>query len=243
MRLFHVKYGRHVDISDGFFVTISLQGLGKAIKDRMKAKFEKDFDERHDAWCDGKIKASERRILMAKWLGESWTEFFAEGGQAQVEKAFKRCGMLNAIDGSEDSEIHVQGIEDYTIGESSDEEESESDGSDGESETEGSDSDSESGGNDDESKNEGESESSDDSGNDSEGKSDSQSESTPSDGYESDGDSTSGSLEQESESEESEPEVQRRSKSHQNQRKPKARATKKKAAKAPKNNKKKRSRR
>ena len=32
-------------------------GLGKAIKDRMKAKFEKDFDERADEWVDGDISA------------------------------------------------------------------------------------------------------------------------------------------------------------------------------------------
>ena len=42
------------------------------------------------------------------------------------------------MDNSEDSEAHVQGIEDYTIGEYSDEEGSESNGSDDESATEGS---------------------------------------------------------------------------------------------------------
>ena len=40
-----------------------------------------------------------------------------------MTKAFKRCGMFNAIDGSEDNEIHVQDIENYDIGESSDEDE------------------------------------------------------------------------------------------------------------------------
>jgi len=96
----------------------------------MKAKFEADFDERHDDWCDDKIKAGERRILQAKWLKEAWDEFFADGGQEQVTKAFKRCGMLNAIDGSEDSEIHVQGIDNYDIGVSSVEEAGELDDSD-----------------------------------------------------------------------------------------------------------------
>jgi len=101
---------------------VLLQGLGKAIKDLMKAKYEADFDARHDDWVDGKIKAGERRVLMGKWLDEAWIEFFKNGGQAQVTKAFKRCGMYNAIDGSEDSEIRVQGIANYEIGDSSDEE-------------------------------------------------------------------------------------------------------------------------
>lgn len=108
----------------------------------MKEKYEADFDKRHNAWCDGKIDASERRVLMTKWLKEAWKEFFAAGGQEQVTKAFKRCGMLNAIDGSEDSEIHVQGIENYDIGESSDEESEEEDSSDEESESENENSDS-----------------------------------------------------------------------------------------------------
>ena len=106
----------------------------------MKAKFEQDFDERHDAWCDDEIKAPERRFLQAKWLKEAWDEFFAEGGQEQVTKAFNRCGMLNAVDGSEDHEIHVQGIDDYEIGESSDEED---EGSDSDSDESSSDDDEE----------------------------------------------------------------------------------------------------
>ena len=78
--------------------------------------------------------------MQAKWLKEAWDEFFAEGGQEQVTKAFKRCGMLNAVDGSEDHEIHVQGIDDYEIGESSDEED---EGSDSDSDESSSDDDEE----------------------------------------------------------------------------------------------------
>ena len=99
-------------------------GLGKAIKDRMKKKFLDDFqsDQYFDRWVDGDVSASELRVLLVRWLAESWKEFFASGGQEQVNKAFKRCGMLNAIDGSEDSEIRVQGVENYKIGESESEE-------------------------------------------------------------------------------------------------------------------------
>ena len=73
----------------------------------MKDKHEDAFDDRHDEWTDGKVGADERRILYAKWLDESWKEFFEEGGQAQVTKSFKLCGMLNVQGGSEDKEIKV----------------------------------------------------------------------------------------------------------------------------------------
>ena len=69
------------------------------------------------------VFVGDRRILFGKWLSESWKEFFAEGGQKQVERAFQRCGMLNSIDGSENGLIEVQGIDNYTFdSESSDSE-------------------------------------------------------------------------------------------------------------------------
>lgn len=87
----------------------------------MKQKYDDDFEERHDAWVDGKIDAGERRVKYATWLAEAWKEFFEEGGQAQVTKAFERCGMLSGHDGSGDHELKVQGIE-IKKSESSDEE-------------------------------------------------------------------------------------------------------------------------
>ena len=55
------------------------------------------------------------------------TRTFDEGSRTQVTKEFKKYGMYNAIDGSEDSEIRVQGIETYETGASSDEESDEED--------------------------------------------------------------------------------------------------------------------
>ena len=49
--------------------------------------------------------------------------------------AFMRYCMLNAIDGSEDSEIHVQGVQNYDIGESRNEESGETSSSDEERES------------------------------------------------------------------------------------------------------------
>lgn len=105
-------------------------GLGKAIKDRMRMKFDENFENNIDAWVDGRVTASDRRLLQAKWLDESWVEFFKEGGSNQVTNAFIHCGMLNAVDGSEDKFIKVQGIENYDIGVSSDESDDSSSSSD-----------------------------------------------------------------------------------------------------------------
>lgn len=66
------------------------------------------FDAHRDERCDATIKASERRVLIETWLDEAWIEFFDEGDQTQVTKAFKRCGIYNAIDRSERIEMRAR---------------------------------------------------------------------------------------------------------------------------------------
>ena len=81
------------------------------MKDKMKRKFDEDFEENPDKWTEqGALSAADRRELFVKWLSESWKEVQAEK-QPQITKAFQRCGMLNAVDGSEDSLIKVQGYD------------------------------------------------------------------------------------------------------------------------------------
>jgi len=63
--------------------------------------------ERLLAWKNGKITAGERRILMTKWLGQSWEEY-VKNHQATITNAFKRCGMYNALDGSESHLIKIR---------------------------------------------------------------------------------------------------------------------------------------
>jgi hypothetical protein len=53
--------------------------------------------ERLLAWKNGKITAGERRILMTKWLGQSWEEY-VKNHQATITNAFKRCGMYKGTD-------------------------------------------------------------------------------------------------------------------------------------------------
>ena len=86
-------------------------GLGKMVKDKVKGRFDEDFEEDPDKWVDqGGLSAADRRELYVKWLSESWKEVQAER-QPQITKAFQRCGMLNAVDGSEDHLIKVEGYD------------------------------------------------------------------------------------------------------------------------------------
>jgi hypothetical protein len=108
-------------------VAVTDQGLGQKVKSRMRQKFDDDYDENPDRWEDGKVTIAERRALMVKWLSETWQELFSEGFQNTVSKAFKRCGMMNAIDGSEDHLIKLEGYNgQYSMHENEEEEDNQS---------------------------------------------------------------------------------------------------------------------
>ena len=94
-------------------------GIGKAIENRMREKYDLHFEENFKTCTSEVVPANVRRRLYAKWLSESWREFLSDGGEAQITKAFQMCGMLNAQEGSEDNLIRVPGFPDYCVGEKS----------------------------------------------------------------------------------------------------------------------------
>ena len=71
-------------------------------------------EERLNAWQNGKVSAGERRILFTKWLGEAW-EDYTENHADEIFNAFQRCGMCNAIDGSENYRVKVPRVENYQV--------------------------------------------------------------------------------------------------------------------------------
>ena len=52
---------------------------------------------------------------MVMWLDKAWKGFYANGGARRAKAAFQRCGMLNAMDGSEDHMIKVEGCPAYAL--------------------------------------------------------------------------------------------------------------------------------
>ena len=66
----------------------------------------------------GKISASER-ILFTKWVGQAWEDISAK--KNMIIRSFKKCGISVAIDGSEDAEMSIVGLEDYVVGDNEDE--------------------------------------------------------------------------------------------------------------------------
>ena len=66
-----------------------------------------------DTYVKGQINASERRILFTKWVGQAWEEVSAN--RDMVIRSFKKCGIAVPIDGSEDHQINIKGLDDYVV--------------------------------------------------------------------------------------------------------------------------------
>ena len=71
-------------------------------------------EERLNLWKNGKITAGERRILYTKWLGRAFDDY-TKNHPDEITKAFKRCGMFNAMDGSENHLIKLRKGFDYEV--------------------------------------------------------------------------------------------------------------------------------
>lgn len=66
-----------------------------------------------ESYMKGGINASERRVLFTKWVGSAWDT--VSSNTDMIIRSFKKCGISTAIDGSEDNEINVTGLENYVV--------------------------------------------------------------------------------------------------------------------------------
>ena len=64
-------------------------------------------------YLSGKLSASEQRVLFTRWIGQAWQETSAN--KEVIVRSFKKCGISTAIDGSEDYQISIPGLEGYCV--------------------------------------------------------------------------------------------------------------------------------
>ena len=67
-------------------------------------------------WIDGKFTASQRRVLITKWVGNAWDDF-CHGGY--IHKYFEKTGCLIGTVGANLAKIRLQGLPDYSFNSSS----------------------------------------------------------------------------------------------------------------------------
>ena len=85
--------------------------FNKSFKDVFRQQFEKDLEDNLQRYTEGKISASERRVLVTKCIGKAWTE--VGSNRDMVVRSLKKCGISLFLDGSENGEIHIESTEEY----------------------------------------------------------------------------------------------------------------------------------
>jgi len=88
--------------------------LNKPFKDHIKAAATRHYDENLERWTEGKFTASERRIIMTKWVGDAWAAVSKD--REAIMRGFTKAGIAVAIDGSEDDLINIKGLPNYRPG-------------------------------------------------------------------------------------------------------------------------------
>ena len=77
------------------------------IKQRVKVLFRAYEASQSDHWADT-ITASEKRMLVAQWVSQAWSDFLREEGYI-IEQSFVKTGVALAMDGSEDHLVKLEG--------------------------------------------------------------------------------------------------------------------------------------
>lgn len=92
--------------------------VGRFIQNHMKASYAREVSVNPEIWIaaaeaqeseDARSRSAEsRRMLMARWLSDAWTEL-CTNHRHLIRQAFVHTGFLIAKDGSEDGLIDLQG--------------------------------------------------------------------------------------------------------------------------------------
>ena len=82
--------------------------INKPFKDEVRSFCEDHLNKNHDQYVDGKIIASQWRVLMIKGVVEAWSK--AGKMRDSIIRFSKKCGLSVALDGSENDEVNIEGL-------------------------------------------------------------------------------------------------------------------------------------
>ena len=87
--------------------------ISKSFNDEVHSLFEDHVDKNLNQYVDGKINASQRRVVMKKWDGEALPKVGKT--EDSIIRSFKKCGLSVALDGSENDEVNIDSLPEYQM--------------------------------------------------------------------------------------------------------------------------------
>ena len=82
-------------------------------KKKAEAAATQHMQDNLEAYINGKFTAGERHVLITKWVGQAWEEL--SQNREMAVRAFRKCGISVAADGSEDFNININELDDYCV--------------------------------------------------------------------------------------------------------------------------------
>ena len=87
--------------------------VNKLFKLEVRRFFEDHLDKHLELYLECKLSASQRRILMTKWVSQAWKKI--GGVKESIIRSFLKCGLSVALDGSEIAQVNIDGIPNYEM--------------------------------------------------------------------------------------------------------------------------------
>src|SRR4051812_12348080 len=88
--------------------------INRPFKSRIEVLSQEHYQRNIKQWTEQKFTASERRILMTKWVAQAWKDICKDHMETII-RSFRECGITVAPDGSEDYDINIRGLDSYTV--------------------------------------------------------------------------------------------------------------------------------
>ena len=80
----------------------------KPFKTAVERQATQHMQENLDSYVYGQINTSAQQVLITKWVGKAREEICAD--KEMIIRSFKKRGISVPVDGSEDDQIHIQGL-------------------------------------------------------------------------------------------------------------------------------------
>ena len=87
--------------------------INKPFKEVVKRQHEAHMSENLQLYTEGKLTASDRRVLLTKWVGKAWQE--VNQSKDSIIRSFKKSRISLDLSGSEDDDINIEGIPYYKM--------------------------------------------------------------------------------------------------------------------------------
>ena len=77
----------------------------------VKKQSEDHMEKNLELYTNNKLSASDRRILITKWVGNAWSNLKRDS----IVRGFKKCGLTTNLDDSDNDQVKLEKLSEYKM--------------------------------------------------------------------------------------------------------------------------------